>query len=1670
MNKKNLKKVLNAVLATGMVLPTMTSPIHVFAEGTTNPVFDEATKNSSNDTAKEQAQSETPMNTNLALNKPVKASAEFSTMPAKNLTDADEESRWSTEVAPPQWAYIDLGQSYSMNTFSAIFEKEDVYASDYKIYVSDDVNNFGKPVVERSGNKKVKVVEVLKDPVQGRYVKLEVTGMHGYQSVSCRDFKVMLTDGELQDPMENVARDTVATASSIEVESVKASNAFDGNVSSKNSRWGSNVGDGPHWIYTDLGKTLDVKTVKVFWETRKATDYQIDVASENPEKEESWKTVYSNKDRPSTKNERIVLKDVQKARYVRLKINDFTSKDPDSDGNYNSISIYEMEVYGGEIKEDSSEIGNKISVEKVQKGDKKLKVNIPNSEDYEITYNGTDYEQVVDKDLTIYQPIVDTEVKVSFKLVDKKTQEYSFKEIPVTVPGQYEVTEKDNKAPLVLPELREWKGMQGNYELTSSSRVIYASADLKETAEIFAKDYLDMTGKKLTVISGTKEDAKKGDIFFALTKDTSKGLMEEGNLITIDDAVTVEAYTQTGAFWGTRTILQALKQGDNTSIAKGITRDYPLYPVRGFILDVGRKTFTMDYLEQLTKEMSWYKMNDLQIHLNDNLIPLEDYTNKGKDPMQAYSGFRLESNIKKGGNNGLNKADLTSTDVFYTKEEFRNYIQESRTYGVNIVPEIDTPAHSLALTKVRPDLRHGTSGRQNDHLNLTSKYDQSLEFVKSIFAEYMTGTNPVFDEQTTVHVGADEYSADGNAYRKFCNDMLAYVQNSGRTARIWGSLTSIKGDVDVTSKDVQMNLWNFGWANMDQMYEEGFDLINCNDAHYYIVPAAGYYYDYLNNDIMYNLAINSVGGVTIPAGDEQMIGGAFAVWNDMTDYLNNGISEYDVYDRIEQGLPLFAAKLWGKGVYSQEQAQNVSDQLGDAPNTNFAYEVEKDKDGVILHETFNDVSKAKNATKETVDGKEALKLNGSESYVLTNEKTAGLGNDLRVKVKRTSTSTNEQVLFESEYGSIKAVQKNTGKVGFSRENYDYSFNYELPLDEWVELEFKNTKDRTDLYVNGKLVDSINPKEDKTSNELADLTGNYKPLHATTMLPITTIGSKTNAFVGYVDDIRVGTDATFASTMELDYACITANQLLKENDAFADLLKEAEKVLAKYNPTQEEINTLTQKIQKEISATEYKKADYTRVDEYLALINEEYLEIYTEESRKELEIVVAGIRRDLPVSMQSTVDGYATQLARAIANLELKAQVNVNYIDSTNIKATASSYQKDGSSPDKVLDGDTSTMWHTDWTITDMPHWITLDMQEEKFINGLTYVPRQSGSNGNVTKYEIYVRNTEPTGTEVSEATGWKKIQAGTLKNDSTEKVIEFDEIKTRYVSLKYIEAVGNNGSAAEIKLHNARAVPDTAGLEAVIEDAQKVQADKYTAASYAVLQEKLNNAKELLKQTEINANAAEIAKRELIDAMVRLVLKVDTSALKELVEQSEALLEEDYTSASWANFKEALDLAKEVLAKSEVSEAELEEAYLRLLNAQSDLVAIYTKDSLASLINQAKSYNQADYTEASWKKLKDALNNANVVYDDEYATLDEIKSAILTLESAISSLEKAEVPGIDEEPGNGSNNPTKPGQTQPGDVGTGDSTNTGLYASMLALSGFGAAILAVIKKKKALKD
>lgn len=117
---------------------------------------------------------------NLALNKTAYVSAEYGTMPRKNLTDGDEKTRWSTESEPTQWAYVDLGQEFEMNKFQMFWENENTYASAYNIYVSNDPNNWGEPVLSRTDNKNVVSEELLGSKVSGRYVKLEVTEMKGY--------------------------------------------------------------------------------------------------------------------------------------------------------------------------------------------------------------------------------------------------------------------------------------------------------------------------------------------------------------------------------------------------------------------------------------------------------------------------------------------------------------------------------------------------------------------------------------------------------------------------------------------------------------------------------------------------------------------------------------------------------------------------------------------------------------------------------------------------------------------------------------------------------------------------------------------------------------------------------------------------------------------------------------------------------------------------------------------------------------------------------------------------------------------------------------------------------------------------------------------------------------------------------------------------------------------------------------------------------------------------------------------------------------------------------------------------------------------------------------------------------------------------------------------------
>ena len=1057
-----------------------------------------------------------------------------------------DQSRWSTNMGTtPMVLTIDLKEEKAFSEFKIEWERKNIKG--FNISISNDNNEY-TPVYTKPDDSNITSLTTtvtLENSVSARYVKLTVdnyddTEAAGWASVSLYEFEVL---GE--ESYENLAVGATAVASGSETTSFGPANVVDENMK---TRWASTANhDDDKWISLDFGTAKDIASVTLKWERRNATKYKIQSSKNGT----SWEDVKTLTKAPREFDDIINFDNTINTRYLRVVVSDFENLAEDRDGksvNWPTVSLYEFEAYAVKQQVDSEQIVtiddviNNLVIPAVAKGDTKMALpQVP--EGFEIEFIGADYEQILDRDLTIHQPIVDTIVSVNYK-VKKGDQEKITGAYNVTIPGKNSPDVSINAKPKVVPELAEWVGTEGSFTISDDSRIVINPAykdDLAYLAKTFKADYQAQTGKEIEVVYANTPGAH--DFYFTLgSSDT--GLKEEGYLMTVGDSVKVEAVDKTGAFWATQSILQILKQNSNT-IPNGQTRDYPKYEVRGFMLDVGRMPYSLDILKDIAKNMAYYKMNDFQVHLNDNYIWVEDY---GDNAFDAYSGFRLESDIKAGGNGGLNQADLTSKDVFYTKDQFRTFIQECRDMGVAVVPEFDTPAHSLALTKVRPDLamKDKSVARHWDHLDLDSMYDESLAFTQSIFNEYINGDDPVFDQNTTVNVGTDEYDGKyAENFRQYTDDMLKFIQDTGRDVRLWGSLSMRKGSTPVRSENVQMNIWNTSWANPNEMYKQGFDLINMVDGTLYMVPGAGYYNDYLNSQNIYNnWQPNNMGGTIIPAGDEQMLGSAYAIWNDMVDKKANGISEYDIYDRFEKALPAMSSKLWGDGQdLKYNELNEVVNSLGTAPNSN-PRDVVTSKSDTVLNYDFNkseivdksgneyNVVNKKNVA--TVAGKfsKGLELSGGESYIETPLADMGPNNSVSFWVKMDKDATGEQVLFESDKGSIKMSQKDTGKVGFSRIGYDYSFNYELPKDEWVKLEIKGYANKAELYVNGELVDTL--AKNATGGKYATLT-----------LPLERIGSKTTSFKGIIDNLEIS--ITGSQSDDTDYTKVDSSNFTVSTD-------------------------------------------------------------------------------------------------------------------------------------------------------------------------------------------------------------------------------------------------------------------------------------------------------------------------------------------------------------------------------------------------------------------------------------------------------------------------------------------------------------------------------------------
>ncbi|NIG53179.1 family 20 glycosylhydrolase [Chitinophaga sp. Cy-1792] len=721
---------------------------------------------------------------------------------------------------------------------------------------------------------------------------------------------------------------------------------------------------------------------------------------------------------------------------------------------------------------------------------------------YQLLLKGSDRNPVIDSLGKITTPLNDAVVSLYFVL--RRTQDGAEMDAPqqLTVPGKYGKQEADQ--PTVIPALREWHSQTGTYALSGTTNIVIDPAFAKELsagANIFLEDLQTITHSHTHKIILGKP--AKGDIYLTLNT-IDKSLGKEGYMMQIDDQITINALHQQGAFWATRTILQLLEQDiTHRNIRKGITRDYPKYAIRSFVLDDGRKLFTLDFVRHYVKFMAYYKMNDFHIHLNDNGF-VKFF---GDNWDSTYSAFRLENKTYPG---------LTAKDGFYTKQQFIDLQSLADSLSVTIIPEIDVPAHSLAFSKANPAVASTKYGR--DHLNLDPV---SWEMVDNVFKEYLEGPNPVF-KGAEVHIGTDEYAKEeSEKFRAFTDHLIKFVEGYGKKVRMWGSLTHAQGKTPVKSEGVTMNAWYNGYAEPREMIRQGYDLISTPDGWLYIVPAAGYYYDYLDIKKIYEKwEPNMIGNVTFPYGHPKIKGGAFAEWND---HCGNGITQEDVHDRVFPAMQVLAEKMWTghTTISNYDKYEQLSKLIGEGPGLNMRGKY-TGKDSLLLSYNFEkgkatDISgNNRNAIKSS-NAKigSTLKLNGGNSYISTPLATIGYDYTVSFDINPAENNAENAVIFSGPVSVVKLKQGSSGKLGFSREGYNYFFDYVVPANTWTHIEISGNNKGTALFVNGKLVQRLQDEKITFPN-----TKDKNAKVQTLVFPLQLIGATANAFNGEIDNLKV----------------------------------------------------------------------------------------------------------------------------------------------------------------------------------------------------------------------------------------------------------------------------------------------------------------------------------------------------------------------------------------------------------------------------------------------------------------------------------------------------------------------------------------------------------------------
>ncbi|MGL4992740.1 MAG: glycoside hydrolase family 20 protein [Bacteroidales bacterium] len=303
---------------------------------------------------------------------------------------------------------------------------------------------------------------------------------------------------------------------------------------------------------------------------------------------------------------------------------------------------------------------------------------------------------------------------------------------------------------------------EGEFKISAKTTISFHGGATSKDAEPLLTRLDQAAGLEL---KETTKQQKKNSITFTLVEGNQA---EAYTLEVNDNQILVEASTNAGLYYASQTLLQLLpteifssrtnRELDCTIPALTI-KDSPKYEYRGFMLDVSRYFLPKDELLKLLDYMAIHKLNKFHWHLVDDngwRLEIKKYprlTSVGGYKVDRHDLFSMRKNPMQG--------EPTPSGGYYTQEEVKEIVAYAAERHIEVIPEIEMPAHINSALGAYPELAcpvvdhflgtlPGIGGKRASAIYCAGK-DEVFDFLEDVIDEVCE----LFPSKY-IHIGGDE--------------------------------------------------------------------------------------------------------------------------------------------------------------------------------------------------------------------------------------------------------------------------------------------------------------------------------------------------------------------------------------------------------------------------------------------------------------------------------------------------------------------------------------------------------------------------------------------------------------------------------------------------------------------------------------------------------------------------------------------------------------------------------------------------------------------------------------------------------------------------------------------------------------------------------------------------